>query len=173
MYESCRTYVNDSHVSHSCECRCRCEELMSHVWTCHVTYVWDFQFCVWVMSHICKRLTSHVTDVKECRCRCAGLMSHVWTCHVAYMCVNRRCEVLSFVLLQCVAGLHVVGCEVLSFLFIMLHIYECHTCCRHIAYVGVSHVTHINESCSHMWTPTNTYRVASISRLDKILGLFC
>jgi len=135
------------------------EWVMSHIWMSHVT-------CEWVMSHrnkSCDMWMSHVTHRWQCYVRCCCLAddswgwvtSHMWMSHVSHMNESR-------------------------------HTYE--WVMSHIVMLWMSHVTHVNESChtcewvmSHIWmSPVSqmnksclTYGVATISRLLKIIGLFC
>jgi len=163
MNESCHIWIR--HVTNMNESWHTYEPVMSHIWMSHVTHMnWLCHICAWVMSHI---WISHVTHTNESCHTYERVMSHIWTSHVTHM--NESCH---------------------TYERVMSHIWisdVTHICEWVMSHVWISHSTHMNELChtyewvmSHIGIRTppcvqqqHQYRVASNSRIDKIIGLFC
>ena len=166
MKESCHAFQmgHVTHIDESCHTH---EWVISHIWvmsrlpngSCH-THRWACHTHEWVISHIwvMSRITSfkrmsHVT-LANGSCHAHGwVMSHFWMSHVIHM--NESCHAYEWVM----------------------------------SYIWMSHGAHMNESC-HTYDGTRArqvrkwgslkkfsknlyYGVATISRLLKIVGLFC
>jgi len=150
--ESCHTYARGSSASTS---------VMSHVWMGHVTR----------MNGSC-----HMYE---------WVMSHVWMCHVTYTPTHDSCDIYGWVVSHTwISHVTHMNESCLTYEWVMSHIW-------------LSHVKHMNQSChtyecimshvvklrlrvtwhiqmSHViYVAYMDYGVATMSRLLKIVGLFC
>jgi len=136
---------------------CRTSVMLPHIWMSHVTrmneschtFEWVMSIYECVMSHV---WMSHVTRMNESRHTYEWVTSHIRMSHVAHIRIS------------------------------------------HVTHISMSHVTHMNDSrhtnervmsymrmrhrTSHVIYESVTclvpvYGVATISRLFKIIGLFC
>jgi len=166
-----------SHVTQVDEPRCTYEWVMSHIWMSHITHMTEsYHAYEWVMSHI---WLSHVTHMTESCHTYEQVMLHIWMSHVtqssSWKTRSRRTARTAHSSLE-------------DWMSHATHVNElCHTCEWVMSHIWLSHVTHMNESyyavkkckdCTLKSWKLNgqscyTYGVAMISRLLKIIGLFC
>jgi len=160
-----------SHVTHMNESYHTSKWVTSHIWMSHVTHLnessqgWFRVTCVaypkakrWVMSHVMSHTwMSHVTHMNESYHTSKWVMSHIWMSHVAHL--NESCHTSEWVMSHIWMS-HVTGLT-LSDVYRIPQGKE------------MSHVTHIMRHVTLVYKSCLTYGVATISRLLKILGLFC
>jgi len=171
-----------SHVAHMNE-SCRTNEwVMSHMWMSHDAHMNEScRTYEWVMSH---KWMSHVAHTNESCCTYEWDMSHIWgSCHthdwwcdtiymsprdsfffgllshdtfmISFICATW----LIYVLFKCLTHIHT---QFFSLASLAWHTYE------------IIYMRDMTHSCViYMCDPQMCYRVATISRLLKIIGLFC
>jgi len=141
------THVNES--CHTCQCA------MSHISMCHVTHVnVSCHTCQCVMSHISM---CHVTHINVSCHTYQRVMSHISMCHVTH--VNVSCHSYCLYIRvgdTCGVGTHMLCTHTCTCICIYRYMYMCPAC----IYGRGTHVVYM-------------YGVATISRLLKIIGLFC
>jgi len=132
------------------------------------------------MSRICM---SHVTNMSESRRTYEWVISRVWMSDVTHL--HESCQLSTWVMSYCYKW-------VTSQIWVshVVHMNEsCHASEWVMPQICMSHVTHLHESChiavnescqtyectmSQMNEAFHTYGgVATVSRIDKITGLFC
>ena len=154
MNESCHTY----------------EQVMSHIWMSHVTHLYESCHTYErVLSHI---WMSHVTHMNESCHTCKWVMSHIWTSHGTlmneswhtYMNEARHTYewVTSHIWMRYVKK-HELDVHCVTWLVHMTRSYVWHEwdmseCTNQLC------IPYVDEAC---------YGVATVSRIDKITGLFC
>jgi len=144
-----------------------CEWVMSHeneschMRMSHVTYEWVMshvkESCYMGMGHVtCERMMSHMNE--SC---------HVWMSHVTYE------WVMSYVNESCHESCHIwMGHVTGSCVNESCHIKLCHMWMSHVTescHIWMSHITRLFHKCYSVMS----YGVATISRLLKIISLFC
>ena len=162
-----------SHISHMNE--------SCHVWMSHVTYEWVMSR----MNELCHIWMSHMSSMNE---SCHVWMSHVtYECVISHVCISHvtsalaRMSQVTYINTSCLTYTHE---------WVMFYVVSYHTWMRHVTYAWV--MSHLNQSCHiwmshftyewvtsrmnesrHVWLSQDTYGVVLVSRIDKIIGLFC
>jgi len=156
------------------------EWVMSHTWISHGKYVESCHSYPGIILHICICMTS-----RESWHTYEWVMSHICMSHGEYI---ESCHTHKLVMANMLS--HVTHIDISFQTYAHLKSRESwHTYEWVMSHICMSHVTHINESChtykwvmSHIWMShgeniescqSSWYGVATISRLLKIMCLFC